>query len=47
MILNIFGTIITIVSCVLAYNWFGWKLVLVLILFGWGLNMENHKDEKD
>lgn len=34
------GMLIGIVAMVLAFIWFGWKLVVVLLLAMWGNNIE-------
>lgn len=39
------GSIISLAAMSLAWYWFGWKLVVVLMLFGWGSNLERFKNE--
>lgn len=34
------GAIVGIIALILAWVFFGWKLVLVLVLVTWGNNME-------
>lgn len=34
------GMLILIVAMVLAFIWFGWKLVIVILLTMWGNNVE-------
>lgn len=36
--------IVGVVSCVLALTWFGWHLLLVLVLFVWGNNLSRTAD---
>jgi len=40
-ILKISGIVISLTSLTLAWLWFGWKLVLIIILGLWGNNLEN------
>lgn len=42
MLYLFFGAILGIVGIILAYVWFGWKLVLVLFILQWGSNICNN-----
>lgn len=40
------GTIIGLLAMGLAWYWFGWQLVVVLMLAIWGNNVERLKDKQ-
>jgi len=39
-----FAIVVGIIACVLAVTWFGWKMLLVLLLFGWANNLSQEDD---
>lgn len=36
-------TIVWIGAVSLTLYWYDWKLLIILMLFGWGMNLENKK----
>jgi hypothetical protein len=41
--INLFGAVMTLVALILAWQWFDWKLALVIFLALWGHGMERYK----
>lgn len=44
---TMFGTIAAIIYSVTFFavvKWYGWHLIPILILFGWGLNLQNRME---
>lgn len=39
---NVVALFLAFMSGYLCCEWYNWKLFVILILFGWALNLENH-----
>ena len=39
--ITIIALVIGIIAIGLAWLWFGYKLIIVLLLFGWSMNIDN------